>query len=105
MGYRSQVGVELIEHATTVLGALCGLSEELKDLVQEGVDGREYNSLRFDHIKWYDSYKEIQLLDTFLNNLPEDSYHFIRLGEEPEDIEEKGYFESGMYINRSIESW
>ena len=41
MGYRSQVGVELNEHATTVLGALCGHSEELKDLVQEGVDGRE----------------------------------------------------------------
>ena len=106
MGYRSQVGVELNRHAAKVLGALCGHSEELKDLVQEGMGppGREYNSLRFDHIKWYESYKEIELFDTFLNNLPEDSYHFIRLGEDFDDTETRGYFDSGMYINRSIES-
>ena len=44
-------------------------------------------------------------MDNFLEQIDEESYHFIRLGEDFDDTETRGYFESGLYINRSIEQW
>ena len=55
-------------------------------------------------MKWYDSYTEVQQMETFLYNLLEDdTYLFLRIGEETDDMETQGhYWESDMYIQRSI---
>lgn len=47
----------------------------------------------FPEIKWYEgAYPEIQIIMSSLFQLDEDEYLYIRLGENIDDIEERGYF-------------
>ena len=72
---------------------------------------------RWTGIKWYDSYEEIQAIQDFIDWCEGDDievdgkivqaaeyYRFVRIGEEMEDVEERG---DGMWgeicVNRSIE--
>lgn len=60
-------------------------------------------------IKWYaddtEYYPEANFVEEFLNSLDEDDYCFLRIGEDIDDIEERGsFFDNpfGMYILRKI---
>ena len=57
------------------------------------------------HTKWYDGYDDVGFIEAILDILPCEEYKFVRIGEESEDVEEKGEFwESDIHIRRSI-SW
>ena len=82
---------------------LCG---EISD---NGVDGIR---LSWENIKWYNTfgtYPEINAFEDWLDKIIEDdatSYHFIRIGEDLEDIEERveGDPKYWVYITRKLET-
>ena len=114
MGYRSQVvlviGKELQPHFMVALGA-CTAATSLvfndadrfdRDYYQ---DGSGHWLIHWDGLKWYDSYEEIKTLQNFVEaanddclELPDDEswtsaehIKFVRIGEESDDIEHRGY--------------
>lgn len=57
-------------------------------------------------IKWYPDYEDVGFIETFLNNLCDEDYLFIRIGESDDDSEILGSFHDnpfGMYLSRTIE--
>ena len=56
---------------------------------------------RFDSIKWYEGYKEIEAIESFMSHMDCDEaeelgegvehYRFVRTGEDYEDIEQRGF--------------
>ena len=121
MGYRSQVvlaiGETLIPQFMVTMAkspqarALCfGDGEPQRDF--QGEKGSLF--FEWDGIKWYDSYEEIQAIEDFINWAEDklkidgkevdgdDHFRFVRIGEEYEDIEIRGYgFD--IHPTRSIE--
>jgi hypothetical protein len=108
MGYRSEVVLKLNKPASSALDAFASMSEDIKTLLSDAdwaaQDDENGHVYFWSWIKWYDSYKGIGLIDEFLNVLPCESYGFIRLGEETDDIEHRGSpYDFNMHVNRSIE--
>lgn len=117
MGYRSDVAViitaENEENFKKYLEELKTdkLLKELLDygeITDNGVDGIR---LRWDNIKWYNSlhtFPEIDAFEDWLLKIAEDegtSYHFVRIGEELDDVEERveGDPIYWVYITRTLE--
>ena len=121
MGYRSEVVFAIdkdivplfIAHiaSNTAAQTLCFKHSEhhTKDYQGEG-----HWLFRWDHIKWYESYPEIQAIRSFIDEkiqeLPEsfdgeaeDYYRLIILGEEVDDNKEEGWGFDHIYISRSID--
>ena len=121
MGYRSAVGFAIdkdvvplfIAHiaSNTATQALCFKHSDhhTKDYQGEG-----HWLFRWDHIKWYESYPEIQAIRSFIDEkiqeLPEsfdgeaeDYYRLIILGEEVDDNKEEGWAFDHIYIRRGID--
>ena len=121
MGYRSQVVLAIGEALMPQFMMTMAKSPQARAMCfgdgepQRGFQG-EKGSLFFewDGIKWYDSYEEIQAIEDFINWAEDkleingkeidgdDHFRFVRIGEEYEDIEIRGY---GFDIHpvRSIE--
>ena len=67
MGYRSEVVLKLNKPASSALDAFASMSEDIKTLlfdsdvaIKDDENGHTYQG---SWVKWYDSYKEIGLID------------------------------------------
>lgn len=62
-------------------------------------ESRDEVYIGFNYVKWYDGYEDVDAIMDGLDHLEEKgySYHFIRIGEDYDDIEEK-------YVSSSIEN-
>ena len=113
MGYRSQVVLaiakEIQPHFMVALGA-CPAATSLvfndadrfdKDYYQ---DGSGHWLIQWSDLKWYDSYEEIKTLQNFVEAANEDCLElgeddgessdyikFVRVGEDSDDIEHRGF--------------
>ena len=117
MGYRSDVGWACDPAVVEVIGAVLELNPkesnpDIHSLVDAGRDSHwgqaRLDRLFFEHVKWYESYNDVDMFNRLMEHLDahglEDFYGFIRIGEETDDIEQRGVpYEYDMYINRSIE--
>lgn len=106
MGYRSEVCIKFSEQAADVLTTACKMNKHLKELVESADQGSiEDHFLYFEYSKWYDSYPEVEAIESILTELDEYDYGFIRIGEEYEDVEERGEpWEYDLSVQRSL-SW
>ena len=125
MGYRSEVilavGPEVMPEFMVTMAkspearALCFAEATRHENYQE-----KGNMLfAWDGIKWYDSFEEIRAIEDFLDwgdseDVPsqdakgervsgDECYRFVRIGEEVEDIEERGSGFWDVGVRRSIE--
>jgi len=124
MGYRSEVVLAvskpMVPHFLTVLAQ----HPEVRQLVHEAdTFDKDYCAggmlMHWDNIKWYDSYPEIAAIISFVADCESESvegwadtsnpyteyehFRFVRIGEETDDIEEKGGFGEGdIHISRSV---
>ena len=117
MGYRSDVGWACDPAVAEVIGAVLELNpkesnSDIHTLIDEGRDRHRgferLDRLYFDHLKWYEGYHDVDMFNRLMEFLDayglDDFYGFIRIGEETDDIEQRGVpYEYDMYINRSIE--
>jgi hypothetical protein len=112
MGYRSQVVLAISKHLTPFLTMKVSQNKEAESLVFKHNDhfDRDYGGdkswlIRWDSIKWYESYEDIQTLERFIQEATSDEYEFeidgtaeassdhirfVRVGEESGDVEMSG---------------
>ena len=124
MGYRSEVILAVDAKVVPALMAAFAKCEETQKLCTKDVDNlvTDYDGtgnwlMRWDHIKWYDSYPEIAMIEKFIEGLDSDDlsefglkseeplaelYKFVRLGEDLDDNEVRGYGFEDIYISRHI---
>lgn len=74
----------------------------------EIADIKEHNGvicLRWDWLKWYSEFSEVQAIEEFLVKLSDEDkpYKFIRIGEDIEDIEIEYNYGEDKYRNISYE--
>lgn len=91
MGYRSQVVIALSIESYTKHSLLI---KDLPTLLSENKP-QKHEQLKavfwsFDEIRWYDAYSDISEIGSFLSELNEEDYGFIRIGEEINDIDIEG---------------
>ncbi len=117
VGYRSDVGWACDPAVAEVIDAVLELNpkqdnSDVHSLIDMGRDSHwgsdRTDRLFFEHVKWYESYNDVDMFNRLMEMLDayglDDFYGFIRIGEETDDIEQRGVpYEFDMYINRSIE--
>ena len=115
MGYRSDVGFACDPIIKQVIETVGEWDSEFKELLDYGEDlseGHAQGRWRFESVKWYDSFPDVQVVENIMtmcdnvdiSGLAYDSYGFIRLGEEHDDVETRGdTCAFDLYINRSID--
>mgnify|MGYP001342826379 CR=1 FL=1 len=109
MGYRSNVAFAGDEVAKFIIENVVKRDDTFKEFIEYGEDLAygEAIRIRWDSIKYYDGYEDVDCLNNImvaLDQFSEESYGFMRIGEDVTDIEEKGYpYDFDMYLNRSIE--
>lgn len=115
MGYRSDVGFAcdpIIKQVIETVGEWDSEFKELLDYGEDLAEGDAQGRWRFEYAKWYDSFPDVQIMENIMtmcdnvdtSGLCYDSYGFIRIGEELEDIEMKGDPSAfDLYVNRSLD--
>ena len=130
MGYRSEVVLAIDAKLVPALMAMFAKCESTQrlctqecDELNTDYDGEGNWMMRWSSIKWYESYPEIAMLSSFIEALNCDDlsefgvkalddhtgeeyaelYKFIRIGEELDDMESRGYGYYNVGINRSID--
>ena len=123
MGYRSDVvlavGKEIMPHFMAALSR----NEEASRMVFKHADDlvKDYQGegnmlVRWSGVKWYENYEDINAIQAFVNDPsdfgPEtvgdegtavwDCFKFVRIGEEPDDIQTEGGGFYDIYVERSI---
>ena len=122
MGYRSEVCIGLTDDASRLFRTILehvpehheahSLLEDAKTMIGAWQDRHKSEDLdcedkmHWDYIKWYEGYECVDFVETFLSEcIPEEDYRFVRIGEDSDDVEQRGeYWDAEIYINRSI-SW
>ena len=95
MGYRSNVSLVLTRDA---FAEMCKtIPEHLNKLVEMTDDFLQKENaflFRWNYIKWVEDsyYPEINAVYRLLNSLDNDQYRFCRIGEDNEDVEERGEY-------------
>lgn len=91
MGYRSEVAIAMRKEDYELLK---GFDKENKNLVElldvaEVKESRGVVVIRWDSLKWYPEFPEVQAIAEFIAELSEADkpYRFIRLGEDVDDTE------------------
>jgi len=121
MGYRSQVVLAIAEPLIPQFMVTMAKSPQARAMCfGDGEPQRDFQGekgslfFEWDSIKWYDSYESIQAIEDFINWAEDklkidgkeidgdDHFRFVRIGEEYDDIETRGW---GFDIHpvRSIE--
>ncbi len=118
MGYRSTVVLAVDNEIMPAFMAALSQEPRATELVFSEHDelikdyGGEGNILiKWDGIKWYETYPEISKITQFLNDPTdfgavedwEEHLTFVRIGEDMTDNEQVGYGFDDIYISRSME--
>ena len=122
MGYRSQVVLavskELMPHFLAVMAKHPGSRELVfghNDELEQDYEGEGHFFVRWDDIKWYNGYKDIDPIQNFVDaadcddfELAEgdggssENFRFVRVGEDSSDIVCNGYGFEHIYPYTSI---
>ena len=124
MGYRSQVCIGMTDDAARLFRTMLEHIpdyHEIHSLIKDSETARHAHpwgtrhktpnvdcdtKMYWDYVKWYEGYECVDFIETFLTDcIPEEDFRFVRVGEETDDVEERGeYYDSDIHIHRSI-SW
>lgn len=124
MGYRSEVILALEAEVVPALMTAFAKNEEVAKLCTQYVDELDTNYegtgswlMRWESIKWYDSYPEIRMIENLIECLEADElddfgikdagdlhdmFRFVRIGEDLSDTEQRGYGFDNIHISRTI---
>ena len=104
MGYYSKVALVLNRHGVAVLNTSLN-NADTSETVQKEVhyllqcadchcsDPHTGSELWYwDWLKWYQSFVEIEFIESLLENMAQKNYSFIRMGEDYDDLEMRGNF-------------
>ena len=108
MGYRSEVVVKFSDNAVKVVKKFYELDKQIKQLIDDSENStgwEQIQAMHWDWIKWYEDDDEaIMAFMDMLDQLGDENYGMIRLGEESDDV---GYYgiphKFDMYVERNIQ--
>lgn len=102
MGYRSEVVLVVSREGLSKLyQQIPDAMREVSQYADSFCQKDDAYFLKWEYIKWYDSFSEIAALESALvNDLENDQYHFLRLGEEDDDVEQHGSFWDNPFDTR-----
>ena len=114
MGYRSEVVLAVSPEAMPSFMSVIARCPETRRMCLEHTDTttKDYdgdkNAMLFvwESIKWYDSYPEIQKITSWMDDMDDENdegYKFVRIGEEPDDIDQRGYGYGHIQVVRSVQ--
>jgi len=107
MGYRSDVCIAVDNDGAEILKLFAEISPpSMRTLLSEAETSTNEDCSKYMwySVKWYEGYEEIDIIMSFLGQLSHDSWAYIRVGEETEDIDIKGDpYSFEMSVNRCIE--
>ena len=104
MGYRSDVYLRIAEPLVEVVDAARKLDDKLDEMLRQASCDGSKTDFNWGWVKWYDSYPEVQAVESLLSMLQEDDYGFIRIGEEDGDIDRQGCpSDYDMYVQTSVD--
>ena len=104
MGYRSDIGLALTQSAVQRmhqrLNSLDKNSEAFSVITDYIIYADKHHEdadtgaevYLWNYVKWYDDFKEVSFLEELMQELNEQDYLFIRIGEDYDDTEVQGYF-------------
>jgi len=100
MGYRSDAVLRVRkEHYE---GLLEGAPD--KEFLTPSSDDGYIVTVVWNSVKWYDEFPEIEHIMESMENLPNDDYGFMRLGERDDDVEELGIpWDYGISLKRCLD--
>lgn len=115
MGYRSEVALCLSPAGETLLQQhLAEMQETLPK--QEFLDIANFfhapvdilkekgSVLRYWHwCKWYDEYAEVELANKVISELESEEFLFLRVGDDPDDVEERGHYYESPFSSLCLE--
>ena len=126
MGYRSEVVLAIAPEAAHAFMTLTAQCPEVMRLCQDadqfesGYQDKGDWFIRWSHIKWYDSYPEVAMIEKFIEGMecdelddfgmkeeelpgiPSELFKFVRIGEDNADVEQRGYGFENIYVTRAI---
>ena len=111
MGYRSEVAVTLSKKAAVRLKAKLKATSSDERYLLDHADSHSIDEstgqelYRWNYVKWYPEYKEVSFIGSFLEELNDGDYLFLRIGENFGDVERSGeFFENifGLDVSTSI---
>ena len=107
MGYRSEVVVKFSDNAVKVVKKFYELDKQIKELIDDSENStgwEQIQALHWDWIKWYDDDEDIMAFMDMLDQLGDENYGMIRLGEESDDVGHYGCTDKfDMYVERNIQ--
>ena len=107
MGYRSEVVVKFSDNAVKVVKKFYELDKQIKELIDDSENStgwEQIQALHWDWIKWYDDDEAIMAFTDMLDQLGDENYGMIRLGEESDDVGHYGCTDKfDMYVERNIQ--
>ena len=108
MGYRSEVVVKFSDNAVKVVKKFYELDKLIKELIDDSENStgwEQIQALHWDWIKWYEDDDEaIMAFMDMLDQLGDENYGMIRLGEESDDVGHYGCTDKfDMYVERNIQ--
>ena len=108
MGYRSEVVVKFSDNAVKVVKKFYELDKQIKELIDDSENStgwEQIQAMHWDWIKWYEDGDEaIMAFMDMLDQLGDENYGMIRLGEESDDVGHYGCTDKfDMYVERNIQ--
>ena len=107
MGYRSEVVVKFSDNAVKVVKKFYELDKQIKQLIDDSENStgwEQIQALHWDWIKWYDDDEDIMAFIDMLDQIGDENYGMIRLGEQNDDMECYGNTDKfDMYVERNIQ--
>lgn len=101
MGYRSTVVLAVEKEVFELEGQK--IKEALLDADSITSDDHYYY-IRWESVKWYDSYEDVQAITAFVDDKNE-HVRFVRVGENMEDVEDTGQsYDAEVFVVREIQS-
>ncbi len=117
MGYRSDIGLALTQSAVQRMHQKLNTLDKNSEAFSVITDFIAYADKHYEdadtkakvylwnYVKWYDDFKEVNFLEELMQELNEQDYLFIRIGEDYDDTEVRGDFWDNPFaleINRGI---
>ena len=107
MGYRSEVVLAFDPRVKPLLACVFAKHSQVLALCLDGLqrDDEDVIYYRWDYIKWFEDHPEIAPLVDFMDKLDNEDqlfindeevegcelYRFVRVGEEPDDLDDRGH--------------
>lgn len=117
MGYRSDIGLALTQSAVQRMHQKLNTLDKESETFAVITDFIAYTDKHYEnadtgaeaylwnYVKWYDDFKEVSFWEELMQELNDQDYLFIRIGEDYDDTEVRGYFwdnSFGLKLSRAI---